>query len=225
MRDHEIRRALRRDLTTAFAVDPSTLILDELGICCGAVRVDMAVVNGQLKGFEIKSDQDTLDRLPNQCSGYNRVFDTLTIVVSTRHLQRVETIGPAWWGVVVAEDEGHAYPNLKHIRYEGLNPDLDPLAVVQLLWRDEALSLLQANSMDKGLKGKPRRHLWRALADSCTLSELREMVRTQLKARPRWRVDSVQMPSDGKFPLFAKSSDFRYPHARSRNRRRTDHPN
>ena len=84
MRELDIRRALRKHLGFVFEEDPTALILEELGICRGTVRVDMAVVTGMLKGFEIKSDQDTLKRLPAQASAYNKVFDTLTIVAGTR---------------------------------------------------------------------------------------------------------------------------------------------
>ena len=66
MRDPEIRRQLRCRLEQEFGNDANALILDELGVCCGRVRADMAVVNGELKGFEIKSDQDTLLRLRSQ---------------------------------------------------------------------------------------------------------------------------------------------------------------
>lgn len=48
MRDPEIRRRLRQHLEDEFGDDPTALILDELGVCCGRVRADMAVVNGEL---------------------------------------------------------------------------------------------------------------------------------------------------------------------------------
>jgi hypothetical protein len=54
------------------------IIIDELGLCRGTVRVDIAVVNGVLKGYEIKGDQDTLRRLASQAATYNRIFDTMT---------------------------------------------------------------------------------------------------------------------------------------------------
>lgn len=207
MRDLEIRRALRQRLTTDFGGDPTTLIVEELGICRGTVRADMAVVNGALKGFEIKSERDNLSRLPGQASAYNKVFDTVTIVVAARHLRNVEAMVPAWWSIFRADDNGRACPDLVRIRGEGLNLDVDPFALVQLLWRDEALQAVEANGLAAGLRSKPRRYLWSALAENVKLADLRELVRMQLKSRTRWRVDQLQTRDGERSPLFAKSSN------------------
>ena len=158
MRDADIRYGLRRHLESTFAYDSSTIILEELGICQGIARVDVAVINGDLKGFEIKSNKDTLNRLPLQCSAYSKVFDTLTIVVEVRHLRHVEAIVPKWWGVMLAQDrDGHS--SLDLVRHEQSNPNLDPLSLVQLLWRNEALSILSKKRLARGLGSKPRRYL------------------------------------------------------------------
>src|SRR5271170_7013537 len=116
MRDVDIRTALRRHLSATCDDDPTTLILDELGICSGSVRVDIAVVNGSLKGFEIKSDSDTLDRLANQADAYNKVFDTLSVVVEKRHLKKVRSMVPAWWGIYLAEARESGDVDLESVR-------------------------------------------------------------------------------------------------------------
>ncbi len=94
MRDRDIRQTLRQDLTAKHADEPDTLIVDELALCQGMARVDMAVVNGFLSGYEIKSDKDTLTRLPAQCFAYNRVFDYVVIVTATNHLANVLSVLP-----------------------------------------------------------------------------------------------------------------------------------
>jgi hypothetical protein len=188
MRDLEIRRQLRHYLERAFGHDPSALILDELGICCGRVRADMAVVNGELKGFEIKSDQDTLLRLRSQTLLYNRVFDTVSIIVANKHLDEVRKMVPRWWGVVIAEENGAAArPRFSVCRREGRNPNPDPISIAQLIWRDEALEVLKVNRLASGLYGKPRKFLWEALVRNFPLTDLRALVRRQLKARGDWR--------------------------------------
>src|SRR6266571_56546 len=134
MRDPQIRRQLRRRLEVEFGNDPTALILDELGVCCGRIRADMVVVNGELKGFEIKSDQDTLLRLRSQASIYCRVFDTVSIVVAANHLENARKIVPRWWGMLVAEENGKAQPKIRKYRRERKNPNPDPLAIAQLIW-------------------------------------------------------------------------------------------
>src|SRR5262249_9341390 len=63
MRDGEIRAALHARLIVEHQGEPDTRFLDELSLC-GLVRVDVAVINGTLAGYELKSDLDTLRRLP-----------------------------------------------------------------------------------------------------------------------------------------------------------------
>jgi hypothetical protein len=45
------------------------LVLDELGIDHGRQRADIAVINGRMTGYEIKSDRDTLAPLSNRAKG------------------------------------------------------------------------------------------------------------------------------------------------------------
>lgn len=209
MRDLEIRRQLRHRLETQFGDDPTALILDELGICCGRVRADMAVVNGELKGFEIKSDQDTLLRLRSQTSLYCRVFDTVSVVVAAKHLEKARKIVPHWWGVLVAEKSGNADTKIRSHRRERKNPYPDPLAIAQLIWRDEAFDLLKAHNLHSGLRSKPRKFLWQALVRNFTLTDLRMLVRTQLKARRDWRSVVSRKLCDEKLRLSSTSSDYR----------------
>jgi hypothetical protein len=187
MRDLEIRKQLRRRLECEFGHDPDALILDELGVCCGEVRADMAVVNGELKGFEIKSDQDTLSRLPSQASVYSRVFDTISIVVAARHLAMATKCVPSWWGVLVAHISENSEPSLTVHRAEKTNPSPDPLAVAQLIWRDEALDVLTRYKLQSGLGNKSRSVLWSVLVRNLPLAELQMVVRAKLKSRRDWR--------------------------------------
>src|ERR1700730_13066876 len=88
MKDIDIRDALKRKLRSFYANDPSTLIVDELGLRHGIARVDVALINGIIHGFELKSDRDTMRRLPSHMRVYNSVMDRITLVVGQRLLGR-----------------------------------------------------------------------------------------------------------------------------------------
>src|SRR3990172_5388577 len=93
LRDVDIRRALHAHFRAEHKDDDSRLI-DELGLCQGAARVDVAVVNGSLHGFEIKSDRDKLVRLVGQQAIYSRALDRVTVVTTARHIEDVPAAIP-----------------------------------------------------------------------------------------------------------------------------------
>jgi hypothetical protein len=191
MRDRDIRAALWKMLDEEHAGDPDTLVLDELGVCQGEARADVAVVNGTLAAFEIKSDRDTLARLPGQVEAYQRVFDSVTIIVGGKYVGRIVDVVPASWGIMQAIETGGAV-HLDCVRRPDRNESVDPFSLSQLLWRDEALSVLEEREIDKGLRSKPRRALWRAIADHLSPEEVSEAVRHRLKVREGWRSDPRQ---------------------------------
>lgn len=186
MKDSDIRQIVLSDLSRQYESDSDTVIIEELGLCQGEARVDIAVVNGSIHGFEIKSDQDTLKRLPGQIEIYSRSLDSVTLVVGSRHLDQALKIIPKWWGVIVAkENSGHRH--LKRRRKGKANPCLDPFAVVQLLWRAEALEALKERGLHRGLANKPRTTLWKKLVEQLPIEELVALVRNILKSRENWR--------------------------------------
>ena len=191
MRDRDIRGCLRQDLLRHFAHDPGSLVLDELDLCQGTSRVDMAVVNGWIHGYEIKSEQDTLERLPGQMDVYSRTLDYVSIVTNDRHLGAISALVPSWCGLTRASLESDEV-RLDVVRPPQQNTGIDAEAIVQFLWRDEALGILASLGLDRGMASKPRRALWKNLSESVPLDELQSLVRTALKDRQGWRSDSLQ---------------------------------
>lgn len=185
-RDIDIRNRLHYSLNEEFLSDSSTLIIDELGLCQGNARVDIAVVNGLIHGYEIKSESDTLERLPGQISVYNKVLDEITIVTSNKHIESVKKLVPEWWGIEVAIALDNEI-ELSTLRKAYKNPDIEAYFVVQLLWREEALDILRQFELDRGYVSKSRKKIWEKLVDSFSLSDLQYYVREKLKSRKDWR--------------------------------------
>jgi hypothetical protein len=206
MRDFDIRVALRDRLRAEHAGEPDTAIVDELGICQGEVRVDLAVVNGSLNGYEIKSERDCLDRLPHQRDAYNRCFDTVTLVSCKRHLGEARGIIPRWWGIIRPQ-MSNGRVEFTVVRRPKTNRAICSEAVVQLLWREEALAVLEQIGEAKGVRTKPRRHLWDLLVRLVPLPELKNHVRAAIKARGEWRSDSRRVRGNGSLPISATPPD------------------
>lgn len=187
MRDMDIRQVLHTRFRELHGGEADTIIVDELGVCEGRVRIDIAVINGQLNGYEIKSERDTLARLGQQADAYSRVFDTVTLITCSSHLDHATELVPEWWGLSLAVEDPIGTIRVEEIRAPRDNPSRDPFAVAQLLWRDEALSALAARGLDRGFKTKPRIALWERLAASLNVPELLELVRETIKTRRDWR--------------------------------------
>lgn len=187
MHDADIRKILHEvEMKRICAADPSTRVIDELGIFEGKFRIDVAVVNGYLHGYEIKSAEDNLNRLQSQQDAYNKVFDKLTLVADEHHVEQAMKIVPPWWGLMVAGIR-NGVPYVDEIWAPRLNPQVDPFAICQLLWKEEAMSILQARKLSAGLWTSRRRVLWETLTFSMDLVELKAIVRETLKNRENWR--------------------------------------
>jgi hypothetical protein len=224
MKDLDIRPVLRDLLTRKYAAGQTTLVLDEFSVCGGLFRADLTVVNGQLKGYEIKSDHDSLRRLRSQSAGYAKVFDTMTLVTGARHLRQARRIVPPWWGLVVAERDNSGRIVLRDVRRERVNREPLPSSLAQLIWRAEALTLLRRHNLHVGLCNKSRQILWQAMVSNFSLRELRAIVRDQLKEREFPRPVDLRMQCGAMSPLDATSSNYRNRHFVSRSQRYSYHP-
>jgi hypothetical protein len=205
MHDSEIRKALKEQISTEVPGDPSALILDEFGIDGGRNRADLAVVNGQLKGFEIKSQFDTLRRLARQAEAYGTVFDTVTLVTTLSHLPAGRRVVPEWWGLAIVGRNSSGDLGIVQVRKEETNQKLEPYSLARLIWREEAIAILSARGLDRGFRTKPRRLLWERLACVLSIDELRETVRLALKLRHSSRAVDPRKLRDEKSLLAATS--------------------
>jgi hypothetical protein len=204
MRDIDIREALRAEIDRRHHGESNTLVVEELGLCQGIARIDLAVVNGSVNGYEIKSAHDTLARLPAQSDVYSKALDFVTIVTASDHAERIRRLVPSWWGIWVAVQGRDGRVRLESVREPCRNHTIDAFAVAQLLWRSEALDALESHGLATGIRSKPRQELWRRLASDLTLEELGKVVRESLKKRgPGWRVAVSQGSGDGLFQPFA----------------------
>ena len=187
MRDSDVRRALHNRVLREHHNDPNTLVLNELGLRHGACRVDVAIVNGSLHGYELKSDLDTLERLPAQIDLYSKVLDKATLVVGERHAAKALPLLPEWWGIKIAVMGPRGGITFETSRMAAQNTHIEPLALAELLWRSEVTELLGAKGFEGGVLRKSRGHLYRLLVEASEIDELRNSVRVCLKSRENWR--------------------------------------
>ncbi|HIG74972.1 MAG TPA: hypothetical protein EYQ24_10460 [Bacteroidetes bacterium] len=183
--DRHIRSALKESVIPRFT-HQGDLVVDEMGVCRGDARVDVAVVNTALHGFEIKSERDTLARLPRQVELYGRVLDYASLVAAQGHANRAKAIIPPWWAVWTAEwsREGVRLT----LEQEGArNPNVDSFSLAMLLWKSELAHLFETVFGEVPARRATRPLLAREIAKYLQPEELGSAVRAQLKVRQGWR--------------------------------------
>jgi hypothetical protein len=200
--DKTIRRALLRildkELLRYRKQGRDVQIFEELGVQHGTARIDIALVNGIMHGYEIKSDCDTLHRLPEQVEEFNAIFDKITLVVGKRHLYQAMHIIPDWWGVTMAKVDVDKGVYFQTIRKAETNQNQKGVSIARLLWRSEALSILEEQNEAEGVRSKPREFIYNRLADVLEIDIIKERVRkTLLVSRGNWRVGLTPISNGG----------------------------
>ncbi len=196
--DSDIRSLLLNSFLEVdeFISEEDTVVIHELDVCSGISRVDIAVINGKLHGYEIKSMQDNLDRLPFQIESYNQVFDTMTIVAYEDHIKKIKTIVPKWWEIKCVSSKEDKFI-MKTVRQGKQNSNINVYNVAMLLWKDEMIDLLLTHGdIIKGYRSKTRNDLAKMIEQHVSYHDVLDYVRHTLKYRQGWRAASLQMLND-----------------------------
>lgn len=195
--DSDIRALLIDKFRTykSYINDDTTKLVHEMDVCRGSSRVDVAVINGKIHGYEIKSERDSLERLPSQVADYGKIFDSMVIVVSENHYDKALEIVPEWWGIyTVRKNSKRAF--LKRERMAKQNKNVDSLSLLKLLWKDELVELLEMHNYQKSTKSKTRLALCELIDPIVSLIEVKKFVRSKLKNRTDWRAVQLQQLYD-----------------------------
>ena len=173
-----VRQSLRHELLEA-ASEPSEAVY-EFWVPTTHARADLAVIGTRIDGFEIKTERDTLKRLPRQVDAYTRLFDRCHAVLARRHVDIAIEMLPSWWGILAIEPDRAA--NFVCLREARPNAYVDPETLVRLLWREEAYAAL----CDIGIRPAARTGrsgLWKQLLNALELEALKVVVRHTLLHR------------------------------------------
>ena len=133
-REGAIRTALATWLAVKHATDASTVLIHELDIPRPSGRVDVALINGLLAGYEIKSEVDSFARLQMQQASFSSVFERMTLVVTGCHTRAAPSAVPPWWEILEARGS-----NFKVIRRGRANPNLNLENLLYVLNKSELL--------------------------------------------------------------------------------------
>lgn len=180
MAEAKLKAAVVDRLMSTGVLDADSVLVSELTVANWTHRTDMVVANGRLWGFELKSDRDSLDRLPTQLVAFSALFEKLVVVVAekfesraTQLVQEVEGVG-LW----ISRKSGELV--------ERIRPKVMPLdagSAISLMTSEELRLMLRARGL-RGLHGARRKELV-DLASHLSAAELADAARSAIKARFR----------------------------------------
>lgn len=195
-RDVDIRKVLMATLEAKYNDKQHDLIVEEFG--CKSARVDVAVINGSLHAFEIKSDSDSLDRLPSQIDAYQGVFEYVTLVCGRRLLDRARITIPKWWGLQRAEFKSGLLA-LQELKAPKPNPNQNPYALAKMLWKTEALAVLRKHGHRSVTSKFTADEVWNEVASCIPIADLTNEVRLAIKARGGSGFAKLSTPNDDSY--------------------------
>lgn len=185
MKDPCIRELLKNTELKYYINDNDSKIVEELSLPVAKARIDIAVINGSLHGYEIKSASDTLQRLPSQIEAYTKVFDYLSIVTEEKYGQKILDYVPEWIGILIC-NEKDGIKSISELRKPIKNEKRESMYIAKLLWREELMECLE----ERKIKFRKKDRNWllcEALSSNLDTDSIADIVRSKLKTRETWK--------------------------------------
>lgn len=105
-------------------------------------RADFVLLNGKPVVYEIKTDQDSLRRLPSQVLDYYKAFEYVCVVCGGKHLKEAcELLRCSDVGILLLQDDGSFCMKKKPIRH---TKDLSPEVIFNMLRKVERDYILRS---------------------------------------------------------------------------------
>lgn len=184
---NHIKDLLYRWVSNTFQLKDTDILINELGFynkdiestIDNSFRADVALANGRLVGFEIKSEKDSLKRWPSQMSAYTNVFDEVWLCTHAKHLECALKITHKNIGILLVDSLG-SIAVVRNAKEAGSLNNVYDLS--GLLWKDEIVDL--ANKYNITVKTRTtKREVRELLADILNVEQVRPFVLERLKVR------------------------------------------
>lgn len=164
-------------------IDDDAVLISEMTVANWSRRADVVLANGALWAFEVKSELDSLTRLPGQLDAFTTHFEKVCVVCAPRFETGARALLPEGVGLWVAQDDGRLRERVRP-RYARLTKT----AAVGLMKANELRALLSCNGFT-GIADLPRSGLVER-AMQLPASDLASAARDAVKRRHRPRHDA-----------------------------------
>ncbi|RRO01531.1 sce7726 family protein [Pectobacterium aquaticum] len=155
-------------------------IINEMVVANWSRRADLAVANGHLQAFEIKSDFDSLKRLDGQLETFTSRFEKVTVVCAPKFTYEVTKKVTPDVGVIEYLNDNKGI-RFKIIQRGRISPITNKKVYISFLLKKELQLLLTENY--KNYFSESSRNSLEHLAEKIPLSKIRCFVLNAIKKR------------------------------------------
>ena len=165
----------------------SSVMLTELRV--GSNKADCVIVNGNTVCYEIKTEFDTLKRLPEQVSTYLKVFEKVNVICSESHIANVISLVPENVGIIKLTDKNA----LKEIRKAEYNSaEIDRFLMISSLRKPEYVFI--AEQLSKKSLTSTNMHIFSeclSIFNQANSEDLHKLYRSALKKHRKNNINII----------------------------------
>lgn len=204
----EIKSLLCCWIEKSFYIGEGDILISEMGFYNKSpnstvdkiFRADLALANGRLAAFEIKSGYDSLKRWDTQMSGYLNVFDEVWLCCHGKHLSKAFEMTSKNIGILIIDDLG----SIAIVRAARKNQLVNIYDLSGLLWREEINEFCSLSGIV--IKSRmTKREIRDLLSEQADLISLKKFVLTKIKQRKMANYSSSDSSSDVDNPILCKT--------------------
>lgn len=179
LNDKEIRGAFNERLRK---LQGSMKIIEELNVANGRAIADIVTVSKHTHCYEIKGENDKIERLIRQSKFYDLAFNKITLITTSNHIKKAVLTVPKYWGIIeVKFDSGKV--KFVYVRKSEINPLFDKAISLQTLWKSELLKIAENQNFCNITKYKSRDFIIDEIIKSSSKSVVSNSISEQLKYR------------------------------------------
>lgn len=179
LREQDVKIALIDWLYKKGMLSDATII-NEMVVANWSRRADLAIANGSLQAYEIKSDFDSLKRLDGQLKIFNSSFEKVTIVCAPKFTSEVYKRVSSNVGIVEFQSDNSGV-RFKVIQKGRVCSRLNKVVYLGFLLKSELKDLL--NQYGIKISYDLHRDYLEVVASKLALNKIREFVITSIKNR------------------------------------------
>ncbi len=165
-------------------IDGDAVLINELFVGNFKRRVDLALANGKLQAFEIKSDLDSLYRLAGQMETYCKYFDKVTLVCSQKFTEKAKVIIPDRVEIIEVRKSLNG-SKVKTIRRGKTIPTSDRYSILSFLDKRAIVRVLKNFNID--CSNKDSRNQLYQRSQAVPVAKLRDFTLDYIKSKYKER--------------------------------------